>query len=186
MSTTHPKENGSYLRIPALDELPESLRAIVAGNPEERAMRASSLSPGHFLAFVDLAGALMKPDDGELTLEERELIAVVVSAENRCPTCLVNHTRILGELNGDVLRAQRIAVNFRTVDLSLRQESIARFAYRLTAVPAEFDVQDVENLREVGLSDEAIAHVVELVALFNYTNRISTGLGLHPTGPAGG
>ncbi|GAA3513185.1 peroxidase-related enzyme [Aeromicrobium panaciterrae] len=179
----HIEERGSYLRIPSADQLPDELQAILDGNPEERAMRASSLSPGHFLAFVGLAGRLMDPDDGSLTLEERELIAVVVSAENRCPTCLVNHTRALADLSGDVLRAQRIAVNYRSVGLSSREMALADFAARLTAEPHTSGAAGVEDLREVGLDDIAISHVVELVALFNYTNRISSGLGLHPSSP---
>ena len=149
-------------------------------------MRASSLHPAHFLAFAGFAGSLLDPEDGELPMVERELIAVVVSAENRCPTCLVNHTRLLGELLQDDLRAQRIAANYRSVELDARQDAIAAFAVALTSNPQTFGVEGVDSLRAVGLGDEAIAHVVELVALFNYTNRISSGLGLHPSAPVGG
>jgi alkylhydroperoxidase family enzyme len=37
---------------------------------------------------------------------------------------------------------------------------------------------DVEGLRRHGLDDEAIHHVVQVTALFNYYNRLADGLGI--------
>lgn len=37
---------------------------------------------------------------------------------------------------------------------------------------------DVDALRNVGLSDEAIHEATQVIALFNYYNRLADGLGI--------
>ncbi len=37
---------------------------------------------------------------------------------------------------------------------------------------------DVDRLRDVGLSDEAISDAAQVIAYFNYINRIADGLGV--------
>jgi len=52
------------------------------------------------------------------------------------------------------------------------------FAIKLTLAPAEMDESDVHRLRESGLSDEQITIATQVVAYFNYINRIADGLGV--------
>jgi uncharacterized protein YciW len=40
------------------------------------------------------------------------------------------------------------------------------------------DDGDVERLREAGLDDEGVLHVVEVVSYFNFVNRMADGLGV--------
>jgi len=37
---------------------------------------------------------------------------------------------------------------------------------------------DIDALRVHGFADDAIAHAVQVIALFNYYNRIADGLGI--------
>jgi alkylhydroperoxidase family enzyme len=53
------------------------------------------------------------------------------------------------------------------------------FADRLTRTPAAIQPADVAALRGHGWSDAAIAHAVQVIALFAYYNRIADGLGIH-------
>jgi uncharacterized peroxidase-related enzyme len=50
----------------------------------------------------------------------------------------------------------------------------------LTRSPAAIRRQDVETLRKHGLTDRAILDVVEVVAYFNYINRVADALGIDP------
>ena len=52
------------------------------------------------------------------------------------------------------------------------------FATKLTQTPGAMVEGDVEALRAVGLSDTAIHDVTQVVALFNYYNRLADGLGI--------
>ena len=49
---------------------------------------------------------------------------------------------------------------------------------KLTREPANVRESDVEDLRELGLSDEQILSVVGIICLFNFMNRLAEGLGV--------
>ncbi len=52
------------------------------------------------------------------------------------------------------------------------------FAVTLTLRPSEISSEDIARLRNAGLGDRAISHIVQITALFNYYNRIASGLGV--------
>jgi uncharacterized peroxidase-related enzyme len=66
----------------------------------------------------------------------------------------------------------------------LRLDAVARYAARLTLSPAEVSEADVEALRAAGLSDLDILDLNNIVAYFNYINRVANGLGLKTEIPA--
>jgi len=52
------------------------------------------------------------------------------------------------------------------------------YAEKLTLQPKSVRETDVAALRDAGLEDEAILHVAEVVAYFNFVNRMAEGLGV--------
>jgi NAD(P)H-hydrate epimerase len=60
------------------------------------------------------------------------------------------------------------------------------YALKLTRTPAAITRHDVEALREHGLDDRAIVDANQVVAYYNYVNRVADGLGveLEPSWPA--
>lgn len=120
------------------------------------------------------------PEYGALTMAEREFIGVIVSSINSCPTCLIIHGHKLGELIGDHGRAQRIAINYRTVELTVEERAIADYCVKLTEQPGRMEAADVQALRDAGLSDEKIYYVIETAGVFNLTNRMTSGYGMRP------
>jgi uncharacterized peroxidase-related enzyme len=61
------------------------------------------------------------------------------------------------------------------------------FASRLTRAPGGVTEADLVLLREAGFDDPAIHDIAQVVALFNYFNRLADGLGvdLEPEMPPG-
>ena len=51
-------------------------------------------------------------------------------------------------------------------------------AIKLTRTPQAVTRADVERLRGLGLSDRAIHDATQVVAFFNYINRVADGLGI--------
>lgn len=49
-----------------------------------------------------------------------------------------------------------------------------------TRAPATLREQDVETLRQHGLTDRDILDAVEVIAYFNYINRVADALGIDP------
>ncbi|MEM7797932.1 MAG: peroxidase [Chloroflexota bacterium] len=52
------------------------------------------------------------------------------------------------------------------------------FAVKLTNHPHMMDESDILHLRAVGFDDVEIHDIVEVVACFNYFNRLTSGLGV--------
>jgi alkylhydroperoxidase family enzyme len=50
----------------------------------------------------------------------------------------------------------------------------------LTARPAAVARADVDALRAHGFADEAIHDAIQVVAYFNYINRVAEGVGIDP------
>lgn len=57
---------------------------------------------------------------------------------------------------------------------------MAKFAERVTRLPAGLRRQDIDTLRKHSLSDRDILDAVEVIAYFNYINRIADALGIDP------
>lgn len=56
--------------------------------------------------------------------------------------------------------------------------ALAVFAEKLTREPWRMSAADADALRAVGLSDRAIHDAVQVIAYFNYINRVADGLGV--------
>ena len=62
--------------------------------------------------------------------------------------------------------------------LTPRETAIEEYVEILTRVPANIRDDDVNKLRDAGLSDREILDVVQTAAYFAYVNRFALGLGV--------
>lgn len=130
-------------------------------------------------AFTALYNDLMLGESG-LSKLEREMIAVAVSAENRCLYCLVAHGAALRELSGDPAFAETIAANYRAADLTPRQRAMLDFSVKMTRASAEVDEADRNRLREAGFSERDIWDIAAVAAFFNMSNRLASAVDMRP------
>lgn len=135
--------------------------------------------PKQFEGFTKLYNSLMLGESG-LTKLEREMIAVTVSSENHCYYCLVAHGAAVREISNDPQLGERIAANFRSAELPLKQEKLLEFSKKLTRDPAEIKEQDRNELREVGYTDRDIWDISAIVGMFNMTNRLASATEMEP------
>ncbi len=75
-------------------------------------------------------------------------------------------------------RTAAIEQDYREAQLSPRERAMLNYAVKLTLTPSEMGQADVQQLREVGLSDTAILDVCQVSAYYNYVNRLAEGLGV--------
>ena len=68
--------------------------------------------------------------------------------------------------------------SWRLAGLSRPDQALLSFAEKLTLAPATIEVDDLTPLRRSGLSDRAIHDAVQVIAYFNYINRVASGLGV--------
>ncbi|MGE0219970.1 peroxidase-related enzyme [Mycolicibacterium sp.] len=175
-----PGERQSRLHVPADTDIPPPVLELADSGHQSRSLRAWGLGGDTTARFLQFVEPLMDPDQGHLSIAEREFIATVVSAANRCVSCTLVHGQALGEHIGDHGRARRIAINYRTVPLSRRERALGDLAANLTEDLHRIDDADFDRLRDCGLSDAAIFEAVAVTAAFNFTNRVVSALGTQP------
>lgn len=130
-------------------------------------------------AFAAFYNDLMLAPSG-LTKAEREMIAVAVSAENRCPYCLTAHGAALRQLTGDPALAETIAQNWRAAALPERQRAMLAFAVKVTHASALIEDPDREALRAAGFTDRDIWDIAAVAGFYNMSNRIAAATEMRP------
>jgi uncharacterized peroxidase-related enzyme len=176
-------------RIIALDLEPEGeldarQKAYFAKCEEKLGMvpnvlRAYAFNPAKLQAFADMYNDLMLGDSG-LTKLEREMIAVVVSAANRCFYCLTAHGATVRALSGDPKLGELMVMNWRVAELDPKQRAMLAFAWKLTERPGEIVEEDRTALREAGFSDRDIWDIAAVAGFFNMSNRVASATDMQP------
>ena len=72
----------------------------------------------------------------------------------------------------------RFAEDWRSAGLDAPTTALLQFTEKLTDDCAAVGPVDIETLRGHGFDDRAISSCVQVVAYFNYINRIAEGLGV--------
>src|SRR6201984_450272 len=130
-------------------------------------------------AFVAMYNDLMLAPSG-LSKPERKMIAVAVSAHNRCYYCLVAHGAAVRQLSGDPPLGELMVMNYRAARLSQRERAMLDFAVKLTAEPWLVEEDDRARLRRAGFSDRDIWDIAAVAGFFNMTNRVASATDMRP------
>jgi uncharacterized peroxidase-related enzyme len=130
-------------------------------------------------AFVAMYNDLMLAPSG-LSKLEREMIAVAVSAYNRCYYCLVAHGASVRQLSGDPVLGELMVMNYRAARLSRRERAMLDFAVKLTAEPWLVEEEDRERLRRAGFNDRDIWDIGAVASFFNMSNRMAFATDMRP------
>jgi uncharacterized peroxidase-related enzyme len=141
--------------------------------------RSYSFRPERLRAWFAHYKQLHEPT-ANLDEAEREMIAVTVSMANGCLYCLVAHGAALREALGDPVLADRITLDHRRAGLDARRAAILDYAVKVTQAPLDCDPDDLERLRGHGLTDEEVWDVIEIAAMYNFTNRMALATGMLP------
>ena len=166
------------------EELPEDIQSVFARCEEKlgfvpNVLRAYTLDAGKLRAFRTMYNDLML-GDSSLSPLEREMIAVVVSAVNRCYYCLVAHGAAVRELSGDPELGEMLTKNYRTAKLSPRQQAMLDFAHKLTESPDKIEEADRLALSDAGFDKTAVFHIASVAGFFNMSNRVAVAIDMIP------
>ena len=131
-------------------------------------------------AFVTFYNDLMLAPSG-LTKLEREMIAVVVSAENRCWYCLVAHGAAVRAMSGDPALGEALALNYRYAKgLTPKQRAMLDFAAKIAKASAEIEELDRQKLRDAGFVDAEIWDIAAVASFYAMSNRMASATGMLP------
>ena len=173
-----------YFPLPDESELPERIQGLFGKARDSlgfvpNVFRAYSYRPERLSTWFAHFKQLHEPT-ANLDVADREMIAVVVSAWNRCTYCIVAHGHALRAALGDEQLADYIATNWRHAGLDERRYAICAYAEKLTARPHEMNEADLAALAAVGLTDHEIWDVAEIASMYNFTNRMALATGQQP------
>ena len=76
--------------------------------------------------------------------------------------------------------ADRVRTDWRSAGLDESTSALMEYGEQLTRAPDSVTVDDVDRLRDAGWDDRAIHDAAQVVAYFNYINRVADGLGVDP------
>lgn len=62
--------------------------------------------------------------------------------------------------------------------LSDREKSIVQYVLKITKTPSEMTKDDVDKLKNAGLSEAAVLNLVLVAGYFAFVNRLADGLGI--------
>ena len=174
----------SRFPVPELNNLPEDIRGTILDVQEKsgfvpNVFLALANRPDEFRAFFAYHDALMEKEGG-LTKGEREMIVVATSAHNQCIYCVVAHGAILRIREKNPQLADQIATNYRKADITPRQKAMLDFALKVSKSSHEINNADIEDMRELGFSNDDIWDIGAISALFALSNRMANLTSMRP------
>lgn len=174
----------SWFPVPDENELPENLRKLFSKARERigfvpNVFRVMSFRPERLSAWFAHYKQLHEPTEN-LSAAEREMIAVAVSMANGCLYCLVAHGAALRELLGDPVQGDRITLDYKRAGLDARMLAVLDFAVKITVNPRECSPADIAHLQSCGLTQAEVWDVIEIAAMYNFTNRMAHATGMMP------
>jgi uncharacterized peroxidase-related enzyme len=142
-------------------------------------MKAFAFDMTKLAAFAAYRNNLMLGPSGLSTLE-REMIAAVVSAQNRCYYCITAHGAAVRHLSGNPVLGELMVMNYRAARLDKRRRAMLNFAVKLTVEPWLIEEADRKRLRKAGFSDRDIWDIAAVTAFYNMTNRLASATDMRP------
>jgi uncharacterized peroxidase-related enzyme len=107
----------------------------------------------------------------------RELIGAFISTRNQCCFCKCAHVAVAAELLGQEL-VDEVLLDVETSRLDLPHKELFRYLGKLAENPALVGASDIDRLKEVGWSEEAIYDALTVAALFKFYNTWNNGSGV--------
>lgn len=174
-----------YIKTISYEESAGDLRQIYEGLIRARGKLAEvhqiqSLNPAALIAHMELYKAVMF-SRSPLKRYQQEMMAVVVSAANQCRYCIKHHQEALLFYWKDEARVDQLLHSRETAGLNEVDLGLCWYAEALTLSPSEVTQEEIEQLRSLGLDDRAILDATQVIAYFNFVNRLVSALGVEFT-----
>ena len=174
----------SWYPVPDESALPEDLQKLFGKARDNlgfvpNVFRSFSFRPDRLRTWFAHFKSLHVATDN-LSVADREMIAVVVSMANGCLYCLVAHGAALREALGDPVLGDRITLDWKRAGLDARRTAICAYAEKLTRTPREMTRADIDSLLAVGLTQEEAWDVAEVASMYNFTNRMAMATDMMP------
>ncbi|SNR15079.1 carboxymuconolactone decarboxylase family protein [Tenacibaculum jejuense] len=160
-------------------------RVTGPNNNVDNIMMVHSLRSNTMEGHMAIYKKVLHHSDNTLPKWYLETIGVYVSILNHCEYCIDHHFEGLKRLLNDNNKASKIKEELKVNsfnELSIAYAEGLKYAEKLTVNPSELKEEDINKLKENGISDAEILEINQVVSYFNYANRTVLGLGVTTKG----
>ena len=148
----------------------------------DNVMRIHSLRPATMIGHLTLYKSVLHSDEITLPIWFLEVIAAYVSILNSCEYSLTHHWNNAVRLIDNAQRVEAIQTALRSQRFknifNEKEIAILHYSKKLTCDFENLEKVDVIKLKQAGCDDGEILEVNQVVAYFNYSNRVLNGLGV--------
>lgn len=152
----------------------------------DNVMRCQSLRPHTIAGHMAIYKSVLHNPDNTLPFWFLEIVASYTSIVNECDYSLTHHFMNARRLINDKARSDAIydALKEHKPEQEFDGKELALLNYtkKLTENVAKMKADDMEPMRAAGCTDGEILEVNQVVAYFNYSNRVLNGLGVTTEG----
>ncbi|MDG1885724.1 MAG: peroxidase-related enzyme [Alphaproteobacteria bacterium] len=152
----------------------------------DNVMRIHGLRPDTMLGHLHLYRSVLHSNDLTLAISFLEVIASYVSSLNQCDYSFTHHWHNAEKLIDNIQLSNSVygAIKKDNFEGLFEEKELAllKYAKKLTLSIQNMEKNDVEKLRVIGIIDGEILEVNQVVAYFNYSNRLLNGLGVSTSG----
>ena len=179
-----PSKQVTALNLPEMDPMPDNIRKYFKLCEDKlglvpNVLKAYAFNETKLNAFTGMYNDLML-GESNITLLEREMIAVVVSSINRCYYCLVAHGNSVRKLSKNPELGEQMAINYRLADLKVNQRAMLDFVVKMTEESYTIEEIDRQVLRDNGYSNQDIWDIASIASFFNMSNRMASAIDMRP------
>ncbi|HSF16954.1 MAG TPA: peroxidase-related enzyme [Vicinamibacteria bacterium] len=193
MPQEHKEEVGeiAWIRVISYDESTGELRRLYdlvkgASGNVDNVVKVHSLRPHTLEGHYALYKAVLHHPENRTPAWFLETLGVYTSLTNGCDYSVAHHFEGLRRVLGDDDRAEtiRTALSEDRPErvFSGKELALLRYAKKLTLDPRSMTRGDIDELRAAGVDDGEILEANQIVAYFNYANRVLDGLGVTTVG----
>ncbi len=156
----------------------------------DNVMKVHSLRPHTMQGHIALYRSVLHHPDNTLPLWFLEVVASYTSMKNDCDYSLTHHYTNVRRLLNEEERADEIYAALQDGEpervFSGKELALLEYAAKLTESVGSMEKSDIDALRAANCDDGEILEVNQVVAYFNYSNRLLNGLGVTTEGDAVG
>jgi uncharacterized peroxidase-related enzyme len=140
-------------------------------------MKIHSLMPDTMIKHLELYLSIMFSKTN-LTREEKEILAIVVSKNNNCDYCVNHHAEALNHYWKNSERLNNFILTLDDPDFTNKLRLVIKHTSKLTTNPSAILKDEIDELKQSGWTDEDILAINLIISYFNFVNRIALGLGV--------
>ncbi len=130
-------------------------------------------------SLMALHDDLLRKDDSELTIGERELFTAFVSVLNTCEYCFGAHRTTAEAFGVDPHTISQLMSDIDTADIPERLKPLVKFSEKVTKRESVLPA-DTRAVFDAGWSEQTLQDVLMITCLYNFMNRLVDGAGLSP------